>query len=106
MERAQKALQKRDYAQASEKLWGAAAQMVKALAQRRGWPHNGHRQRFEVVNRLVKETGDRELSRLFLVANALHTNFYERWLPADDVRRGAQDVERLLQKLEALWEQG
>ena len=32
-----------DLAQASEKGWGAAAQMLKAIAERRGWEHNRHR---------------------------------------------------------------
>ena len=32
-----------DYHQASEKLWGAAAVMVKAVAEGRGWPHDNHR---------------------------------------------------------------
>ena len=31
-----------DLRQASEKGWGAAAQMVKALAEQRGWQHNNH----------------------------------------------------------------
>ena len=33
-----------DKQQASEKGWGAAAQMFKAIAERRGWDHRGHRQ--------------------------------------------------------------
>ena len=63
--------------QASEKGWGAAAQMVKAVAQQRGWEHNGHALLFAAIRRLVDETGDRQLDTLFHVANSLHSIFYE-----------------------------
>ena len=36
-------LAKGDLQQASEKGWGAASQMVKAIAQERGWRHRSHR---------------------------------------------------------------
>ena len=42
LEKGQGALQEGDYSQASEKLWSSAAEMVKEVAQRRGWQHNGH----------------------------------------------------------------
>ena len=32
-----------DLPQASEKGWGATAQMLKAISERRGWEHNRHR---------------------------------------------------------------
>ena len=32
-----------DLQQASEKGWGAAAQMMKAVAETRGWDHSRHR---------------------------------------------------------------
>ena len=41
-----------DVRQASEKGWGAAAQMVEAIAARRDWEHQGHRELFQVVARL------------------------------------------------------
>lgn len=69
-----------DYPQASEKLWGAAAEMVKAVAETRGWPH------------------------IFRAAGFLHTNFYERWLPPEDVKQAAGEVELLIDKLQGLME--
>ena len=81
-------LAKGDLRQASEKGWGAAAQMVKAVATRRGCDHDGHGYLFQVVGRLVVETGDDQLSSLFHVANSLHSNFYENWLPEEMVRSG------------------
>ena len=75
-----------DVRQASEKGWGAAAQMLKAVAQQRGWAHQSHAALYRTISRLVSETGDDEIRRLFHVAGSLHTNFYENpqtmWPPA------------------------
>ncbi len=88
--------------QASEKGWGAAAQMVKAVAESRGWRHQGHRQLYETVDRLVEETGRRELRTLFNEAGALHTNFYEGWLSAEAIGDDLDQVERFVNQLEPL----
>ena len=89
-----------DVRQASEKGWGAAAQMVKAVAQQRGWEHDSHALLFNVVRDIQSQTGDPDLRRLFRLANALHINFYEDWLDRVDVAEGLDDVERLLDKIE------
>ena len=91
-----------DSRQASEKAWGAAAQMVKAVAQDRGWQHDNHFLLFQTANRLAEETGDRQIITLMSTAGNLHTNFYENWLPPATVASGIQDVELLLDKLEPL----
>ena len=91
-----------DVLQASEKGWGAAAQMVKAVAERRGWEHRSHAALFRVVSRLVAETSDDEIHNLFHVANSLHVNFYENWNTAEGVASGISDVARLLDKLRPL----
>ncbi len=93
---------KGDLRQASEKGWGAAAQMVKAVAANRGWDHNGHFLLRRVVDRLVQETGDSQLFTWFGVASHLHMNFYENWSSGQEVESGLHDVELFLDKLEPL----
>ena len=88
--------------QASEKGWGAAAQMFKSIAERRGWDHHDHRQIRAVASRLARETNDLEIRRLYRVASDLHTNFYEDIDPPDEVAAGLDDVGLLLDKLERL----
>jgi hypothetical protein len=100
--KAEEALAQSDLLQASEKLWGAAAHMVKGVAQRRGWGHTGHRELFQVVNRLAEETSDRELRTLFDIANSLHSNFYENWMPQEWIEDRAEGVREFLEKLEGL----
>ncbi len=91
-----------DLLQASEKGWGAAAQMVKCIAESRGWRHDGHRDLWQTVNRLAREAEDRELRTSFGIAGFLHTNFYEGWLPREAVEDHLTKVEELVQKLEGL----
>ena len=93
-----------DLPQASEKGWGAAVEMVKALSEERGWVHDNHRVMFRNVHRLTGETGDGELLTLFGMGHNLHSNFYENWLPRADVRLYLQGVQTLLNKLEPLLE--
>ncbi len=92
-----------DVRQASEKGWGAAAQMIKAVAENRGWPHNSNSRLYEAANRLAQETGDREIRLLFNAAGNLHVNFYENWVTSEVVSVGLTDVELLLAKLEPLF---
>ena len=91
-----------DTRQASEKGWGATAQMLKSIAEQRGWEHKGHRLIRRAASRLADETGDAEIRRLYRVADSLHINFYEDLDTVEDVAAGLEDVGRLLDKLEPL----
>ncbi len=102
MAQATKELAEGDLRQASEKGWGAAAQMVKAVAEQRGWEHQNHARLFGVVERLAEETDDSDLSTLFHVASSLHVNFYENWLPNGMIATGLRDIERFLDRMERL----
>ncbi len=91
-----------DTRQASEKGWGATAQMLKSIAEQRGWEHKGHRLIRRAASRLADETGDPEIRRLYRVADSLHINFYEDLDTVEDVAAGLEDVRLLLDKLEPL----
>lgn len=99
---AKEELEKGDHLQAAEKLWAAAAQMVKAVAEKRGWRHDSHRSLFAAVDRIVQETGDPEPRTAFQVANSLHTHFYENWQSQDGVLSSGSTIERFILQLERL----
>lgn len=93
-----------DLRQASEKGWGAAALMIKAVAEQRGgdWEHSRHRHFANAAGRLRSELGNRDVVRLFNVAESLHVNFYEdQWAPSD-ISDALDDVERFLDLLDPL----
>ena len=94
-----------DLAQASEKGWGATTQMLKAIAEQRGWEHHRHRHYHRAASRIRAETGDGEIRRLFDSASALHENFYENDMVADEVAERLDDVAALLAKLTPLLDQ-
>ena len=76
--------------------------MVKGVAEAKGWRHDGHRELYQAVNRLAQESGDRELRIQFSVASALHSNFYENWMPKEMIADNLAEVREFLQKLEDL----
>ena len=90
-----------DLLQASEKGWGAAAQMVKAVAVERGWEHGRHRQLRWAVSRLSAEMDNIEISRGFGLAEVLHGNFYEGWLAERELRDHLEVVSALVGQLES-----
>ena len=91
-----------DLRQASEKGWGSAAQIVKAVASERGWRHDNHVLLFQAVRALDSETGGSELLGLFAQAHNLHINFYEDWLTSEIVQRDLDNVRHFVTKLETL----
>jgi hypothetical protein len=86
LKEAESLMEKGDYVQASEKFWGAAAEVTKAVAAKRGKTIESHGELFNFVSKLRDELGDPELPRLFASASALQQNFYEDWLPPATVR--------------------
>ena len=103
--KAEEALAQEDLLQASEKGWGAAAHMVKAVAEGRGWEHSGHRELYHAVNRLAQEVGDPQIRVLFSIASSLHGNFYENWMPREMIGANLVQVRLFLERLQQLaWE--
>ena len=90
-----------DLMQASAKAWGAAEQMVQAVAENRGWDHADRGDLYRAVGLVAEESAEQELRRLFRSANALDQNAYEDDMPAAMVAGGIDDVERFAAALES-----
>ena len=91
-----------DLLQASEKGWGAAAQIIKALADERRINHRHHSSLQVVVDTMMQETGDTDFNVLFESANGLHRNFYEGRMARATVELHLQRVARFVDKVEGL----
>jgi hypothetical protein len=59
--------------------------MVKALAVKEGGELRSHASLWEYANKVAKRLGDVELRHLWGRANNLHQNFYENWMPPEEV---------------------
>ena len=91
-----------DNLQGSEKMWGAAAHAVMALAQQRGWNFGSHRALKIAADRLAEEYDDTAIRDGFLAAQQFHANFYHDFMEADDLRRGRESVHGFIARMLAL----
>ena len=93
-------LRKGDSIQASEKIWGAAATCVKAVALKlKGLRLTSHGELWEFVSELSKAMKDDEIRKLWRTAISMHINFYEKWAPLEDVKQALEDIKTLVNKL-------
>ena len=83
-----------DMLQGSEKMWGAAAHAVMAVAQQRGWPFGSHSALRIAVRRLAEESGDPALPGGFGTSERFHANFYHDFMERDDDFDFTKDVVR------------
>jgi len=93
-------VEKGDFARASDKLWDAVSLAVKASTGE--WTAEGPREIRRLVDRLFQQTADRDLLRLYSVADSLRENGSENFLSGESVRAYAEDVRALVEKLHAL----
>ena len=90
--------------QASEKMWGAVAHAIMAVAQDRGWPFGRHRLLIDAARRIVDEQDDEFLHAAVGVAQLFHSNFYHDHIEDADLEPNADVVRRFVDKMLALAE--
>ena len=89
--------------EASNKVWGAAAHAIKAVAERRGWQHYSHRLLEAAVYRLVhEERAPRDLLIQYITASAYHQRFYGEPPEAEYIRAGKDLIAQFIDTLESL----
>ena len=93
-----------DLHQASEKGWGAAAHMAKAVAVAQDWRYDKHRDFHRVMVQAQRLAGGDRIRLLSGRANELHANFYDlrSELDEEEIRRDLADMADLLQRLQPL----
>ncbi len=86
--------QLQDLRQASEKAWGAAAQITKAYAESLTPPayHRSHGSLKRIARGLAQSTGNQDFLALFNAVEQLHVNFYENTRSAGAVQAGILDA--------------
>ena len=106
LERARSYLADGDLHQASEKGWGAAAHMAKAVAAAQGWDYDKHRDFSHVLHNAWELTGNDQIRPLRAIANDLHGNYYRRarFLSANEIAADIESVAELVDILAPLTE--
>ena len=89
--------------EASNKLWGAAAHAIKAVAERRGWFHGSHNALADTVMRLIDDEGAPPLLYTYYTsASSFHSRSYG-WPPnSDEIRHGKGQMADFIRLLERL----
>ncbi len=87
-----------DSHQASEKGWGAAAHMVKAVAATHGWRYESHDEFDAVLEQASTVAGNDRIHDLGNAAHYLHRNYYKRksLLNPERIRRNLGNVGELI----------
>lgn len=101
---AEKFAGKGEYRKASELLWGAVTQAIKASAFKRGLVIENHAQFFEFMQGVAKETGDESLYKTFLLLNDLHKNFYDEKIRPVDFGIYLKEAHQFMLKLKEIME--
>ena len=91
-----------DILQGSEKLWGAAAHAVMAVAQQRGWRFGDHRSLQAAANRLADELHEPRLAEQFSVAQKFHANFYHDFMQDYEIDRDRPSVHLFVNRVLSL----
>jgi hypothetical protein len=68
---------KKEYRKASELLWGAVTQAIKALAAKHKIEIKSHGQFYDFMQEVCRELKNESLYKNFLFLNDLHKNFYD-----------------------------
>ncbi len=95
-------LERGDRLQATEKIWGALAQMLKAHGQQRGWMNlGGHRTVGHIARQLAAEYNDLEIVDAYVASDNGHRNFYDNEMSPPEIADIITAVAGVLPRLES-----
>ena len=101
IQQARDELEAGDRLQATEKAWGALAQMMKAHGQQRGWLNlGGHRTVGHIARQLAAEYADPRITDAYIGADDGHRNFYDNEMSPPQIEGIITVVGKVLPDLE------
>ena len=102
IEQARDELERGDRLQATEKVWGALAQMLKAHGQQRGWLNLGsHRTVGHIARQLADEYDSGRILVAYIAADNGHRNFYDNEMSSPEIEDIITVVASVLPQLES-----
>ena len=94
-------LERGDRLQATEKIWGALAQLLKAHGQQRGWMNlGGHRTVGHIAQHMDIEYDEMPVARAYVAADNGHRNFYDNEMSPAEIEGIITMVAGVLPELE------
>ena len=95
-----------DHLQGSEKLYGAATQVIIAICQQRGWRYNNHRSMKWAVAEIAREQGNLLIVSGFSTAENFHRNFFHDHMEDYDVETERPAVHHFVNLLLTMLDSG
>lgn len=102
---AEELISKGELRKASEMLWGAVTQTIKAVAALGNREIKTHADFFAAMDRLSRELGDPSLYSIFVELNTLHRNFYDEFIPAEAFPVFYAKAKEFIEKLQTIIQQ-
>lgn len=96
LDHAEQMIEAGDRLQASEKMWGATAHGIKAIARARGWHFENHADAFVIAHHVANLVDNDALWTKFLAMNSYHQNFYDDQVPLEGIRASLRDARELV----------
>jgi len=94
-------LERGDRLQATEKIWGALAQLLKAHGQQRGWMNMGsHRTVGRIAQQLAAEYDNGRILNAYIASDNGHRNFYDNEMSPPEIEGIIAVVASVLPDLE------
>lgn len=93
-----------DVRQGSEKLYGAANQVLTAIAKRRGWGYESHRDMKNATQRLADEYNTEAIITGFTAAEKFHKNFFHGAMEEYEIAIDRPSVHAYVRRLTAIFE--
>ena len=99
-----------DHLQGSEKLYGAATQVIIAICQQRGWRYNNHRAMKRAVAEIAREYNDDVIADAltggYIAAENFHRNFFHDHMEDYQREEDRPTVHRFVARLLTLVDSG
>ena len=95
-----------DHLQGSEKLYGAATQVIIAICQQRGWRYKSHRAMKQAVSEIAREQGEPLIVGGFSAAERFHENFFHANMEDYDIETERPVVHHFVARLLTLLDGG
>ena len=100
LDHAQKELDRGRRLQASEKVWGSAAHLLKAIGKERGWENWEHGNLRQINAQMAEEFGKPQLRDQMRAPNDMHKSFYENVAEKKDIQRAIDQTREYVDTLD------
>lgn len=100
LEHAAEMIERGERLQASEKMWGAVAHRLIAIARARGWPYRAHNDAIVIARHIADKADNAQILDLFDTARGAHYNFYADEYDLDQLAERLARIRRRMPMLD------